>query len=271
MLSKPHCMLAPLLALVACIEVPAAPPDPPGFLNDAGLELGAALDGGARRPRTGDPYVGPQFALDEEPAGGVTIAGDGGAREATAGAGDAPGAGAASAAAGGAPPARRAGQLVLSELMSNPAALRDDDGEWVEISNPSPDDAVSLDGCALDDGAAMRALMAGLEVPPLGALAFARSEQVGFVPAQLLAISLANGEDSLALVCGGTVIDRVSYGAGYPLIAGTSMALDAATLDASANDVPSAWCAGRSPDAIGELGTPGQPNPPCDREDGGTP
>ena len=287
--SNHHCISLALLALSslsACIEVPAAPPEQSGLLADAGLELGAALDGGARRPATGDRYLGPQCD-PSEPAGGVVIAGDGGsglpgASERDRGA--EPGAAAGSAAvtggsaamppvgaAGSAPVARRAGQLVVSELMSNPAALRDDDGEWVELYNPSADAPVSLDGCAFDDGSAMRALMPGLTVLPLEALAFARSAQVGFVPAQLISISLANAADSLALVCNGTVIDRVSYGAGFPLVAGASMSLDPAALDAIANDVPSAWCAGRTPDALGERGTPGEPNPPCDREDAGMP
>jgi hypothetical protein len=155
--------------------------------------------------------------------------------------------------------------------MSNPAALRDDDGEWLELYNPSADVPVALDGCALDDGTAMRAITDGLHVPPHGFIAFARSAQVGFVPAQLLALSLGNAGDSVALICGGTVIDRVSYGAGFPLVAGASMSLDAAALDAGANDAPSAWCAGRTPDAIGELGTPGAANPPCDEDDAGAP
>jgi hypothetical protein len=172
---------------------------------------------------------------------------------------------------GAAAAVRRAGQLVVSELMSNPAALRDDDGEWIELYNPSAEQAVALDGCALDDGAAMRPLMDGLRVPALGFVVFARSAQVGFVPAQLVAVSFANSADSVALICAGTVIDRVSYGAGFPLVAGASMSLDAGALDASANDAADAWCAARTPDAIGELGTPGAANPPCDEDDAGAP
>jgi len=263
-------------ALGACIEVPAGPPDDDGFLNDAGLELGSALDGGARRPPTGAPYSGPQ--CDEAQPPSVTIAGDGGqAFEPEPGGDDLPGVDGPASGMGpvgsgsGAVAARRAGQLVVSELMSNPSALRDDDGEWVELYNPSPDESVALDGCALDDGAALRALMDGLRVPPLGFIAFARSAQVGFVPAQLISVSLGNSADTLALSCAGTVIDRVSYGAGFPLLAGASMSLDVAALDAGANDAASAWCAGRTPDAIGELGTPGEANPPCGEDDAGTP
>jgi hypothetical protein len=113
--------------------------------------------------------------------------------------------------------------------------------------------------------------MDGLRVPPLGFLAFARTGQVGFVPAQLLAVSLGNAADSVALICGGTVIDRVSYGPGFPLVAGASMSLDPSALAASANDTPDVWCAGRTPDAIGELGTPGDTNPACEEDDAGAP
>jgi len=265
--------------LSACIEVPAAPAHDDGFLNDAGLELGSALDGGARRPPTGMPYTGPQCDEAEPPS--VTIAGDGGqlfdpepraGDEELAGTAGSGGSMAVAGSGSDALAARRAGQLVVSELMSNPGALRDDDGEWVELYNPSSDASVALDGCALDDGAAMRAVMDGLRVPPLGFVVFARSAQVGFAPTQLLSLSLANSADSVALICAGTVIDRVSYGAGFPLVAGASMSLDPTALDSVANDAESAWCAGRTPDAIGELGTPGAANPACSGEDdAGTP
>jgi hypothetical protein len=67
-------------------------------------------------------------------------------------------------------------------------------------------------------------------------------------------------------VCSGVVIDRVSYGAGFPLAAGASMALDPAALDATSNDHGSAWCLGRD-GASGDLGTPGAANPACADDD----
>jgi hypothetical protein len=159
---------------------------------------------------------------------------------------------------------------VISELMSNPAALADNDGEWIELYNPSASDSLALDGCALDDGSTTRMLPAGAVLAPRAYATLARTAQVGFTPTLLVSFSLGNGDDSIALVCSGVEIDRVRYGAGFPLAAGASMSLDPGALDAAANDQPSAWCLGSDVDALGERGTPGADNPPCERGDAGS-
>jgi hypothetical protein len=269
-----------LVVMQACVELPSGDGAGQNDVADSGLGLGSSLDGGRHRPPTGSPYLGPQCD-NAELASSVIIAGDAGSLPIASGRdGGPPRAGSTGATAGGgsmsagAPSATnapgRAGQLVISELMSNPAALRDDDGEWIELYNPSASESVALDGCTLDDGSATKALAAGVRVAPLGYATLARSAQVGFVPTQLLSFSLGNTDDSVALICGGVEIDRVSYGAGFPLAAGASMSLTATALDAIANDDANAWCLGTEPDASGERGTPGAANPPCELDDAGT-
>jgi hypothetical protein len=156
---------------------------------------------------------------------------------------------------------------VITEIMADPSALRDDAGEWIELWNPSAENAFSLEGCSLDDGAqSPRTLPGSPVIAPLSSLTLARSLEVPFLPGVVLALSLANSSDLVALVCGGTVIDRVAYGAGFPLRAGASMSLDPEAHDAISNDSASAWCQATSSYG-GDLGTPGEANPDCDAAD----
>jgi hypothetical protein len=156
---------------------------------------------------------------------------------------------------------RTASEIVITELMSNPALVSDTDGEWIELHNPSAT-PLDLAGCALDDGGASKALAEALLVAPGAFITLARTEAAGFVPDRTLSFSLGNEGDAIALVCEGVTIDRVAYGPGFPLAAGISMALDPAAFDAASNDDAAAWCP--SPRAsYAEQGTPGMPNAPC--------
>jgi hypothetical protein len=158
--------------------------------------------------------------------------------------------------------------VVITEVMSNPETLRDDVGEWFELFNPNDQRALSLEGCAIDDGGERpRALAGALVIDPLGFAVIARSEQVAFAADLVLSFSLGNSEDRLALICGGVEIDRVSYGAGYPLVAGASLSLDPSAFDATANDAAGAWCSAAA--AASDRGTPGAPNPDCLAADAG--
>jgi hypothetical protein len=66
-------------------------------------------------------------------------------------------------------------------------------------------------------------------------------------------------------------IDRVSFGPGYPLMAGASLALDPLAWPSADNDTPALWCASTEVFA-GDRGTPGVFNPSCsDDLDAGTP
>jgi hypothetical protein len=108
-----------------------------------------------------------------------------------------------------------------------------------------------------------------LPIEPGGFVVIARSAQMEFVPDWTMTFSLANAADVLALLCDGTVIDRVEYGAGFPLAPGASTALDAGALDAAANDAPGVWCAALLAYSA-DRGTPGSPNPACEDLDAGS-
>lgn len=181
---------------------------------------------------------------------------------------------AAAAGSGGtAPPERpalptpeRAGDLIISELMIDPKALPDADGEWIELFNTTSAE-LELRDCQLDDGGkSTHALSAALHIPKRAYFTVARSAAPGFKPDAILPLSLTNSADTIAIVCHGIEIDRVSYdrAAEFVIKPGVSLALDPSMLDdARHNDAASSWCEGR--DAYNtDLGSPGRENPSCD-------
>ena len=239
-----------------CVELPSAPDEAASGAPDASLFV---LDGGARRPPTAEGPAAPGCWL--EPSAGGTGAGLAPApRVGGTGAGGA-GAGLPPADAPGRMP-RAPSEVVITELMPNPAQVPDDDGEWLELHNPSSDTTLELQGCALDDGGATKPLADPLQLAPGGFATLARSALAGFVPDATLSFSLANEADAIALSCEGVVIDRVAYGPSFPLAPGVSTALDPGAFDAAANDDPTSWCPSAS-STYAEQGTPGAPNPPC--------
>ena len=161
------------------------------------------------------------------------------------------------------PEAPGPGDLYFTEVMSDPAARPDSRGEWFELTarGAAPYD---LSGCIVrDDGRDQVALDAGLVVLAGGIITLANSPDPGFVPTSVYAgLTLANTADELELVCGGVVIDRVTWDRGSPLTPGASLSPDPGRGDADSNDDPASWCPG-APDYASDRGTPNRRNPPC--------
>jgi hypothetical protein len=167
------------------------------------------------------------------------------------------------------------GELVITEIMEDPTALDDSAGEWFEIHNPSPASTFQLRGCRfVGTGQAndMFTVTADLEIEPGGYLTFARTATPGFTPDFVWpsGMQLANAADGIALICADVEVDSVEYdtAAGWPNPAGggASMSLDPEATAADENDVPDAWCASLTATAAftsGDLGSPGEANPPC--------
>lgn len=277
LLSSPLC--------AACVRVPDQHEPQPAL--DASLDAQLAFDAGPRMPDAGPPYRGPE--CDPAPASGPSTgisglegpmdpshagAADGG-RGGAGGAASGPassgsgGAGAATGTGSGGSASTSqmlrhplAGEVVITEIMSNPAAVRDDAGEWFELHNPGTR-ALELGGCSIDDGAAtMHVLPAPLVIAADAFLVIARGPEAGVAADATLSFSLGNSADVLALVCDGHDVDRVAYDASFPLASGASMSLDPSA-GAGENDAATAWCVAQS--SYGEdRGTPGSVNPPCD-------
>jgi hypothetical protein len=165
------------------------------------------------------------------------------------------------------PGPQSAGELVITEIMFDPKGRPDGDGEWIELWNAA-DAALSLESCALDDGAATPRKLSALTLEPGAFATIGRGAEGGFPPDVIAALTLTNTNDTVAIVCDGIEIDRVTYDGAFPLKAGASLSLDAAATTAADNDDPSNWCPGVD-DYGGDLGTPGAPNPSCSPSDAG--
>lgn len=165
------------------------------------------------------------------------------------------------------PLAEHPGDLIISELMIDPKALTDAEGEWIELYNAT-DAMLELRDCQLDDGAESLHEIPAVLVESGAFLTIAGEPKPGFSADLIVPLSLTNSADSVAIVCRGHEIDRVSYdkAAEFVIAPGVSLALDPGQLDADANDAPGAWCAGTDAYAT-DLGSPGQANPSCHNEE----
>lgn len=160
------------------------------------------------------------------------------------------------------------GDLLLTEILRDPAAVPDDAGEWVEIANTRKEDA-SLDGIALEGGSGVVKL--GGVVPAGGLVVVGRSADPGVNGGAPVSwaydsdLLLGDGADYLRLLGPAGLIDAVAWDDGktFPAGAGAAMSLDPAAMDADLNDAGSAWCAAVAAFGAGDLGTPGTANPAC--------
>jgi hypothetical protein len=154
--------------------------------------------------------------------------------------------------------------VILSEVMKNPEALPDAEGEWLELHNAGSQ-PFDLGGCTLTRDTQQLPLEAGLVIEPDGYLTFSNGETPGFQADVLYrGITLPNtGAFGLALTCEGQLVDEVRLDpATAPNRPGRSLSLSAAALDDASNDLPANWCEGVSA-YNGDLGTPGSENPAC--------
>lgn len=186
------------------------------------------------------------------------------------------------------------GQVIITEIMANPAVVSDDLGEWIELYNPG-DYTVDINGWVLRDAAGIKKVVLKSDKPlliPAGAYYVVGGStdktQNGGAPVQYgwfvkvpSPMSLANlNIQDVILEWNSKVIDQVTYFAkgycnmaqpppncgpstGFPLVEGKSMQLDAQAYDATKNDDYSKWCEGSDNYGPDNLGSPGQANIPC--------
>ena len=166
------------------------------------------------------------------------------------------------------------GDLLFTELMVRPGVVGDADGEWMEIHNRAGFD-VDLSGWTLsaDDGEALT-IDASVVVPAGGFAVLGVSGEParngGVSPDYVYlrdSFSLSDATDSAFLSVAGRVIAEVSWGSGWPLEEGASMALDADFTDPTHAVQSAYWCASTAAYGDGDLGTPGHDNGRCDTVD----
>ncbi len=166
------------------------------------------------------------------------------------------------------------GDLVICEMMPDPASVSDEDGEWFEICNVTDRD-IDIQGWSFTDSGGSVSVESSVVVPAGGYVVLAANADPatngGLTNVAWVfdwdRVHLNNSGDSLSVGMGGTIIDQLSY-QDWSVPTGTSMFLDSAFIDADINDDPVAWCDTPMEAAYsygvgggGDFGTPGAENP----------
>jgi hypothetical protein len=171
------------------------------------------------------------------------------------------------------------GDVAISELMVDPDAGSDYNGEYIEVLNNTAG-SVDLNCMSLTDGSDHLAYVEANTVVPAGGLAVLtrRSEDgstySGAISASgaatadyRKAVSLNNDFDALSIGFGDVVFDTVTYDATFPYGTGVAMELSADLFGesaADANDSVESWCAAVSEiEGSTDYGTPGTSGPMC--------
>jgi hypothetical protein len=165
------------------------------------------------------------------------------------------------------------GDLLITEIMYDPAALSDTEGEWFEIYNNS-DHPIQLQNLVLGRDDANRHTIADpIELEPAGYYVFSRTVTATAAANSYsygTSITLSNTGATLYIfnensgTGPGAVIFSVNYGnPGFPDGSGASIQLDPGSLDPAQAVLGTSWCAASTAYSTGDLGTPGTANVTC--------
>jgi hypothetical protein len=155
--------------------------------------------------------------------------------------------------------------IILNEIMNNPSAVDDTDGEWFELYNAGGVD-INLDGWTLSDlGSDIVQIQGTVTIPSGGYAVIGNNGNISSnggveLDYQYSTLYLSNSDDEIILRNPeGITIDSVAWDGGpnFPDPTGASMALFNPALD---NSIGSNWAESSTPFGLGDLGTPGLPN-----------
>jgi hypothetical protein len=159
------------------------------------------------------------------------------------------------------------GDVVVNEILQNPSAVSDSNGEWFELTNTTSN-PIDINGWTAsdNDSDAFEIDNGGpLIIPANGYLVLGNNPDAGTnggvaVDYGFSGMALANGADELVITDGfGVEIDRVEWDGGpaFPDPNGASMSLNDPAND---NNVGSNWCTASTAFGDGDFGTPGAAN-----------
>ena len=165
------------------------------------------------------------------------------------------------------------GDLVIVEVMQNPAAVDDSAGEWFEIINVTAR-PIALAGLTFADAGTDGFTIPILDVTSIAAgtrLVLGQNDDLDsnggvVVDYVFSSMSLTNGSDEIIIRNHDVVVDEIAWDGGsvWPDPDGASMGLhgdlDPRVVD---NNDGSKWCVSVTPFGMGDLGTPGAANDVC--------
>lgn len=159
------------------------------------------------------------------------------------------------------------GSIIITEIMSNPDFVEDDEGEYFEVYNTTAS-AIDMEGWVISDaGSDTHTITSSVVVPVNGYAVFARNSDSGAnggftANYEYSGIELANVEDEIILTSGLTEIDAVIYSdvLGFPLVSGKSMELSLESYNSADNLIALNWGEATTTYGSGDYGTPGTEN-----------
>lgn len=164
------------------------------------------------------------------------------------------------------------GELLITEIMYDPSALADTEGEWFEVFNNSGR-ILNLEHLVITRDDANQYTVSGpVDLQPGTFIVFKRTEQATGAAGHVYgsAISLTNTGAVLSLSNEapeggpGSLIFSVDYGTeSFPSAAGASISLSPGLTDPVNAVLGTSWCVATSVYETGDAGTPGLANDNC--------
>ena len=150
--------------------------------------------------------------------------------------------------------------IVITEVMVNPAAVSDSYGEWFELYNADTVTISMLDWLLLDSGSDEHNVDS-ISIAPGEYIVFGRNNDSSVnggynANYEYSGFQLANSEDEIMLIDDeGRVVDEIAYDSSFPYLSGASMYLKNTAYD---NAVDTSWAMSEIPYGDGDYGTPGR-------------
>ncbi len=160
------------------------------------------------------------------------------------------------------------GDMVITEIMIDPASASSQRGQHFEVINVSSGD-IELDGWQIAGSAGAASLEGGAIAAGAYGVICANDDPVnnGDVACDATwneGLLLDEDADELVLSLGAIDSDEVAWGPPWPIVNGASVSLDPGAIDEDENDDVANWCTSTTEVSSTHYGTPGEANPPCE-------
>lgn len=158
------------------------------------------------------------------------------------------------------------GDLIVSELMTNPSTVTAEDGEWIELFNTT-NNSIILDGLRIKGWSGWVCTINSAIIDPHSYMVIARNTNEltngGFAVdvncTGILSLKSNGGKVSIIDSLNSTILDEVPLSTEFYQL-GISNELSINHLNHLSNNVLSRWCDGNNSYGPGGLGTPGTVN-----------
>lgn len=160
-----------------------------------------------------------------------------------------------------------AGDLIVTEIMNNPAAVSDANGEWFELFNTTGAKEISLNGLRVVGASSEFTLDTEITVAPGDYVVLGKNGDVstnGGVAIDYVytGFTLTNSTGSISIVSEAIELDQVIFD-DFDKEAGKAMQLSANTLNHLDNDAAVNWCLASATLDSGDAGSPATANDSC--------